>query len=155
MKQVASAFAMAALAGLAAGARADEPQAQTYTDADLDGGYACEVSGTLGSAGAVGVAQFRPRGDGTFGAAVLGMNVGGLGVCLYSLNPGTGTYGVRPDGTGLAQATFSVQPGSAGGCPGVFPIHLAFATTGAGGTCDIATLDPGVLLGGTCKKQDR
>jgi hypothetical protein len=37
----------------------------------------------------------------------------------------------------------------------MFPISLAFATTGAGGTCDIATLDPGVLLGGTCKKQDR
>jgi hypothetical protein len=155
MKQVVSAFAMAALGGLAAGAWADEPQAQAYTNADLDGGYACELSGTLGSAGAVGVAQFRPQGDGTFGAAVLGLNVGGLGVCLYALTPGTGTYEVRPDGTGLARATYAVQPGSAGGCPGVFPIHLAFATTGAGGTCDIATLDPGILLGGTCKKQDR
>jgi hypothetical protein len=109
MKQVASAFAMAALAGLAAGAWADEPRAQTYTDADLNGGYACELSGTLGSAGAVGVAQFRPLGDGTFGAAVLGLNVGGLGVCLYALTPGTGTYEVRPDGTGLARATYAVH----------------------------------------------
>jgi hypothetical protein len=156
MKQAASAFAMAALVGLAVGARADEPQQpQGYTDADLNGGYACELSGTLGSAGAVGVAQFRPQGDGTFGAAVLGLNVGGLGVCLYALIPDTGKYEVRPDGTGQARATYAVQPGSAGGCPGVFPISLAFATTGAGGTCDIATLDPGVLLGGTCKKQDR
>jgi hypothetical protein len=155
MKQVASAFAMAALVGLAAGAWADELQAQAYTNADLNGGYACELSGTLGSAGAVGVAQFRPQGDGTFGAAVLGLNVGGLGVCLYALNRGSGTYEMRPDGTGLAQATYSLQPKSAKGCPAEFPISLAFVTTGAGGTCDIATLDPGVLLGGTCKKQDR
>jgi hypothetical protein len=104
----------------------------------------------------VGVAQFRPQGDGTFGAAVLGLNVGGLGVCLYALKPGTtGAYEVRPDGTGLAQVAYSLQPKSAKGCPAEFPIHLAFVTTGAGGTCDIATLDPGVLLGGTCKKQDR
>jgi hypothetical protein len=128
---------------------------QAYSCESSNGGYACDLSGTLGRARAVGVAQFRLQGDGTFGAAVLGLNVGGLGVCLYALTPGTGTYEVRPDGTGLARATYAVQPGSAGGCPGVFPIHLAFATTGAGGTCDIATLDPGVLLGGTCKKQDR
>jgi hypothetical protein len=155
MRQVVSAFAMAALVGLAAGARADEPLPGGYTDADLNGGYACDLSGTLGRARAVGVAQFRPQGDGTFGAAVLGLNVGGLGVCLYSLIQSTGKYEVRPDGTGLAQATYSLQPKSAKGCPAEFPISLAFATTGAGGTCDIATLDPGVLLGGTCKKQDR
>jgi hypothetical protein len=154
MKQVVSAFVVAALVGPTIGARADEPQPQGYTNADLNGGYACDVSGTLGRARAVGVAQFRPQGDGTFGAAVLGLNVGGLGVCLYSLNPG-GTYEVRPDGTGLAQVTYSRQPKSAKGCPTMFPIQLAFVTTGAGGTCDIATLDPGVLLGGTCKKQDR
>jgi hypothetical protein len=112
------------------------------------------VSGTLGRARAVGVAQYRPQGDGTFSEAVLGLNVGGLGVCLYTLKPGTtGTYEVRPDGTGQAQLTYSLQPKSAKGCPAEFPISLAFVTSGT--TCDIATLDPGVLLGGTCKKQDR
>jgi hypothetical protein len=153
MKQVVSAFAMAALVGLAAGARADEPLPQGYTDADLNGGYACDVSGRLGGASAVGIAQYRPQGDGTFSGAALALNVGGLGVCHYSLSPGTGTYEVNPDGTGLARATYALQPGSAKRCPPVFPINLAFVTSGA--TCDIATLDKGVLLGGTCKKQDR
>ena len=58
-------------------------------------------------------------------------------------------------GTKRLQATYTLQPKSATGCPAVFLIHRAFVTTGASGTCDIATLDPSVLLGGTCKKQDR
>ena len=45
MKRVVSAFVVAAipvaaLAGFAVGARADEPPPQGYTDADLNGGYA-------------------------------------------------------------------------------------------------------------------
>jgi len=76
-----------------------------------------------------------------------------IGVCRYSLKQGTGTYDLSANGTGLAQLTYSLQPKSAKDCPAVFPIHLAFVTSGT--TCDIATLDTGVLLSGTCKKQDR
>jgi hypothetical protein len=151
MKQVVSVFVMAALAGPVVAAQANELQPQGFTNADLNSGYACNLSGTLGGSQVVGVAQFRPQGDGTFGAAALRLHVGRVGVCLYALKPGTGTYDISANGTGLAQATYSRQPKSASDCPAAFPIHLAFATSDT--TCDIATLDPGVFLGGTCKKQ--
>jgi hypothetical protein len=151
MKLVSSVFVMAALAAPAAGAWADELQPQGFTNADLNSGYACNLSGTLGASQVVGVAQFRPQGDGTFGAAALRLHVGRVGVCQYSLIPGTGTYNISPNGMGLAQATYTRQPKSSSECPATFPIHLAFATSDT--TCDIATLDPGVFLGGNCKKQ--
>jgi len=43
-------------------------------------------------------------------------------------------------------------------CPGVFNSHISFVCSGAkitADTCDIATLDTGVLLSGTCKKQNK
>jgi predicted carbohydrate-binding protein with CBM5 and CBM33 domain len=44
MKQVVSAFVMAALVGLAVSAQADERQSHGYTNADINGGYGCNVS---------------------------------------------------------------------------------------------------------------
>jgi hypothetical protein len=154
MKQLVSAFVMAALVGLAVSARADEG----YTNADIKGGYGCNVSGTLASADTVGIAQYHPQGDGTFSEAVFTLHIDGIGVCLYSLEPGTGTYDVSANGTGLAQAMYSLQPGSAKRCLAEFTLHIAFVCSGAvttADTCDIATLDTGVLLSGTCKKQNR
>ena len=158
MKQVTSAFAMAALVGLAVGARADEPLPQGYTNADLNGGYGCNVSGKLAGAGAVGTAQCHFQGDGTISKAVFALHVGGIGVCQYALKPGTGRYGISANGTGLAQTIYSLQPGSAGRCPPVLSTHFTFVCSGAvttADTCDIASLDAGILLSGTCKKQDR
>jgi hypothetical protein len=154
MKQLVSAFVMAALVGLAVSARADEG----YTNADIKGGYGCNVSGTLASADTVGIAQYHPQGDGTFSEAVFTLHIDGIGVCRYEMEPGTGTYDVSANGTGLAQAMYSLQPGSAKRCPAEFSSHIAFVCSGAvttADTCDIATLDTGVLLSGTCKKQDR
>ena len=51
-------------------------QPQDFTNANLNSGYACNLSGTLGGSQVVGVAQFRPQGDGTFGAAALRLHVG-------------------------------------------------------------------------------
>src|SRR3954447_8663758 len=129
MKQVVSVFVMAALAGPVIAAQANELQPQGFTNADLNSGYACNLSGTLGASQVVGVAQFRPQGDGTFGAAALRLHVGRVGVCQYSLKPGTGTYNISPNGMGLAQATYTRQPNSSSECPPTFPIHLAFATS--------------------------
>jgi len=157
MKQV-SAFVMAAIVGLAVSARADERHPDGYTNADINGGYGCNVSGTLARADTVGTAQYRPEGDGTFSEAVFTLHIRRIGVCQYSLEPGTGTYDVSANGTGLAQAIYSLQTGSAERCPAEFPSHIAFVCSGAvttADTCDIATLDTGVLLSGTCKKQDR
>jgi len=126
-----------------------------YTNADINGGYGCNVSGTLAGAGIVATAQYHPEGDGTFSESVFTLNIAGIGVCQYSLEPGTGTYDVSANGTGLAQAVYSRQSGSAMSCPVVFNSHLSFVCSGAritANTCDIATLDPGVLLSGTCKK---
>ena len=49
MKQVVSVFVMAALAGPVIAARANELQPQGFTNADLNSGYACNLSGTLGA----------------------------------------------------------------------------------------------------------
>jgi hypothetical protein len=158
MKQVVSAFVMAALAGLAVGARADERHPDGYTNADIDGGYGCNVSGTLARANAVGIALYRPEGDGTFSEAVFTLHIRGIGVCHYSMEPGTGTLDVSANGTGFAEAIYSLQTGSAERCAAEFSSHIAFVCSGAvitADTCDIATLDPGVFLSGTCKKQDR
>ena len=48
MKQLGGVFIVTALAGLAAGVDAAELRTQGYTNADLVGGYACDVSGTFG-----------------------------------------------------------------------------------------------------------
>ncbi|MGA8381666.1 MAG: hypothetical protein WB710_11115 [Stellaceae bacterium] len=127
-------------------------------NADIKGGYGCNVSGNLSGADIVATAQFHPEGDGTFSESVFTLNIAGIGVCLYSLEPGTGTYNINPNATGLAQATYARQAGSAAACPAEFPSHLSFVCSGAEITanrCDIATLDTGVLLGGTCKKQNK
>jgi hypothetical protein len=158
MKQVVSAFVMAALVGLAVSAQADERQSHGYTNADINGGYGCNVSGTLARAGAVGTAQYHPQGDGTFSEAVFALHIGNIGVCQYALEPGTGTYDVSANGTGLAQAIYFLQTGSAERCPAELSSHITFVCSGAvttADTCDIATLDTGFLLSGTCKKQDR
>ena len=47
MKQIVGAFVMAALVGLAVDARADQRHPRGYTNADIKGGYGCNVSGTL------------------------------------------------------------------------------------------------------------
>ena len=159
MNKVVSTFVMAALVGVAVSAQADERRHPPgYTNADINGGYGCNVSGTLAGAGVVATAQYHPEGDGTFSESVFTLNIAGIGVCRYSLEPGTGTYDVSANGTGLAQAVYSRQPGSAMNCPAVFPSHISFVCSGAritANTCDIATLDPGVLLSGTCKKQNK
>jgi hypothetical protein len=159
MKQVVSAFVVAALVGLTVSAwAADERRPRGYTNADIKGGYGCNVSGTLARANAVGIAQYRPQGDGTFSESVFTLHIDRIGVCLYSMEPGTGTYDVSANGTGLAQAIYSLQPDSAQRCPAEFASHIAFVCSGAiitADTCDIATLDTGVLLSGTCKKQNR
>jgi hypothetical protein len=159
MKKVVSTFVMAALVGVAVCAQADERRHPPgYTNADINGGYGCNVSGTLAGAGVVATAQYHPEGDGTFSESVFTLNIAGIGVCGYSLEPGTGTYDVSANGTGLAQAVYSRQSGSAMSCPAVFNSHLSFVCSGAritANTCDIATLDPGVLLSGTCKKQNK
>jgi hypothetical protein len=159
MKQVASAFVMAAVVGLTVSARADELAPSGYTNADINGGYGCNVSGTLAGAGtAVGIAQYRPQGNGTFSEAVFVLHLGGIGVCRYAMKPGTGKLEVSANGTGLAQAIYLLQPKSNKDCPAVFSSHIAFVCSGSvvtADTCDIASLDAGVLLSGTCKKQNR
>jgi hypothetical protein len=158
LKQLVRAFVIAALLGLAVSARADERDPDGYTNADINGGYGCNVSGTLNRADAVGIAQYHPEGDGTFSEAFLTLHIRGIGVCQYSLEPGTGTLDVSANGIGFAEAIYSLQMGSAEPCPGEFSSHITFVCSGAvitADTCDIATLDPGVLLSGTCKKQDR
>jgi hypothetical protein len=158
MKQVVSAPVMAALVGLSVSAGADAQQPDGYTNANINGGYGCNVSGTLSRADAVGIAQYHPQGDGTFSEAVFTLHIHRIGVCQYSLQPGTGTYDVNANGTGLAEAIYSLETGSARRCPAEFSSHIAFVCSGAvttADTCDIASLDDGVLLSGTCKKQDR
>ena len=159
MKQVVNAFAVAALVGITVSAwAADERRPRGYTNADIRGGYGCNVSGTLARANAVGIAQYRPQGDGTFSESVFTLHIDRTGVCLYSMEPGTGTYDVNANGTGLAEAVYSLQTDSAQRCPAEFSSHIAFVCSGAvitADTCDIATLDNGVLLSGTCKKQNR
>jgi hypothetical protein len=159
MKYVASAFITTFLIGIAVTARADgQYPGGGYTNADIKGGYGCGVSGTLSGADIVGIAQFHPQGDGTFSASVFVLNIGGLGVCQYSLEKGTGTYDISANGTGVAQGTYSLQIGSAQSCPAEFATHLSFVCSGAAITannCAIAALDPGVLLKGTCQKQNK
>ena len=159
MNKIVNTFVVAALVGVAISARADERRHPSgYTNSDINGGYGCNVSGTLSGAGVVATAQYHPEGDGTFSESVFTLNIAGIGVCQYSLEPGTGTYDVSANGTGVAQAVYSRQPGSAMNCPTVFNSHISFVCSGAkitADTCDIATLDPGVLLSGTCKKQNK
>jgi hypothetical protein len=161
MKHIVSTLVMAAIIGLVVSAKADEygdRSSRGYTNADIKGGYGCGVSGSLTGTGVVATAQFHPEGDGTFSESVFTLNIAGIGVCLYSLERGSGTYDVNPNGTGLAQATYARQTGSATGCPAEFPAPLSFVCSGAkitASTCDIATLDPDVLLSGTCKKQNK
>jgi hypothetical protein len=161
MKHIVSTLVMAAIIGLVVSAKADEygdRSSRGYTNADIKGGYGCGVSGSLTGTGVVATAQFHPEGDGTFSESVFTLNIAGIGVCLYTLERGTGTYDVNPNGTGLAQATYARQTGSATGCPAEFPAHLSFVCSGAkitASTCDIATLDLDVLLSGTCKKQNK
>jgi hypothetical protein len=127
MKKVVSTFVMAALVGVAVCAQADERgHPPGYTNADINGGYGCNVSGTLAGAGVVATAQYHPEGDGTFSESVFTLNIAGIGVCGYSLEPGTGSYDVSANGTGLAQAVYSRQSGSAMSCPAVFNSHLSF-----------------------------
>jgi hypothetical protein len=157
MKQVVSAFVMAALVGLGVSAQGAERQSHGYTIADIKGGYGCNLIGTLGRAGAVGTAQCHFQGDGTLSESVLALHIGNIGVCQYSLEPGTGTYDVSANGTGLAQAIYSLQMGSAERCPAEFSSPITFVCSGAvttADTCDIAILDTGVLLSGTCKKAE-
>jgi hypothetical protein len=160
MKNIVCTFIMATIAGFVVSAQADEQgdrSSHGYTNADIKGGYGCGVSGSLTGAGVVATAQFHPQGDGTFSESVFTLNIAGIGVCLYSLKSGS-MYDVNPDGTGLAQATYARQTGSAMRCPAEFPAHLSFVCSGAkitASTCDIATLDPGVLLSGSCKKQNK
>jgi hypothetical protein len=161
MKHIVSALVMAAIAGFVVSAQAGEQgdrPSRGYTNADINGGYGCGVSGSLNGAGIVATAQFQPNGKGSFSESVFTLNIAGIGVCLYSLEQGTGTYDISPNGTGLAQATYARQTGSAANCPAEFPAHLSFVCSGAkitASTCDIATLDPGVLLSGTCTKQNK
>ena len=52
MIKVVSTFVMAALVGVAVSAQADERRHPSgYTNADINGGYGCNVSGTLAGAG--------------------------------------------------------------------------------------------------------
>jgi hypothetical protein len=159
MKHLVGTFVMTAVVCLAITARADgrDPQGG-YTNADIKGGYGCGVSGALTGAKTVGIAQFHPEGNGTFSASVFIVNIDGVGVCQYSLENGTGTYDVSANGVGSAQATYSLQTGSAQNCPAEFSSHLSFVCSGAeitASTCNIATLDPGLLLHGTCMKQNK
>jgi hypothetical protein len=157
MNKVVSTFVIVALVGVAVSARAEE-RLPGYTNVDINGGYGCNVSGTLAGAGVVATAQFHPEGNGTFSESVFTLNIAGINVCQYSMEPGTGTYDVSANGMGVAQALYSRQPGSAMSCPAEFPSHISFVCSGAritANTCDIATLDPGVLLSGTCKKQNK
>src|SRR5271165_4918270 len=109
IKYVASAFLTTFLIGAAVTARADGQYPRgDYTNADIKGGYGCGVSGTLAGADVVGIAQFHPQGNGTFSASVFVLNIDGLGVCQYLLEKGTGTYDINANGTGVAQATYSL-----------------------------------------------
>ena len=153
MSQLGGAVVAIAFMGLAAGVEAEERRTQGYTNADLIGGYTCDVSGAFAGARVVGVAQFRPEGDGTFSELALALHVGGIGVCEFALKPGAGTYDLTSNGTGRAKLSYTLRPGSARRCPPEFSSRLGFVTSGT--TCDIATLDAGVLLSGTCKKQNK
>jgi hypothetical protein len=158
MKRLVSTLAVVVVLALTTGARAGENGRKGYTNADIDGGYGCGVNGTLGGATTVGTAQFHPQGDGTFSESVLLVQLNGVGVCSYSLVAGTGTYDINPNGTGLAQFQYALQTGSATGCPSTFSSHLTFVCSGlpiTASTCDIATLDTGILLSGTCHKQNK
>jgi hypothetical protein len=161
VKHIVSTLVMAASIGLVVSAQADElgdRSSRGYTNADIKGGYGCGVSGVLTGADTVGIAQFHPEGNGTFSESVFVVNIDGVGVCQYSLEKGSGTYDVSANGTGFAQAIYSLQTGSAQNCPAEFSSHLSFVCSGAeitASTCNIATLDPSLLLHGTCTKQNK
>ncbi len=161
MKHLITAFVMATLVALAVSARAWAPPNQDqggYSNADMNGGYGCNLAGTLGGAGVVGTAEYHPYGNGTFIESLLTLQIGGIGVCQYALESGMGTYDITVHGTGSAHLVYSRVAGSATGCPSTFDSHLSFVCSGASvtaNTCDIATLDIGVLLSGTCKKQNK
>lgn len=158
MKKMAIPIVAVAFVALATTVRADDTDRdhRGYTNADLKGGYGCGVSGTLGGAPAVGTAQYHPQGDGTFSESVFTAQLNGVGICNYSLVKGTGLYNINPNGVGLAQFQYSLQEGSASSCPSTFSSHLSFVCSGEdANTCDLATLDSGVLLSGSCKKQSK
>lgn len=159
MKHIVGTLLMTAVVCLAITARADGRRPEGgYTNADIKGGYGCGVSGALSGAKTVGIAQFHPEGNGTFSASVFEVNIDGVGACQYSLEKGTGTYDVSANGVGSAQATYSLQTGSAPNCPAEFTSHLAFVCSGpviTASTCNIAILDPGFLLHGICTKQNK
>jgi hypothetical protein len=159
MKPIVGVFVMSALMCLAITARADGGRPdQDYTNSDIKGGYGCGISGALSGAQTVGIAQFHPQGNGTFSASVFVVNIDGVGLCQYSLEKGSGTYDISPNGTGFAQAAYSLQTGSAPNCPAEFSGHFAFVCSGpeiTASTCNIATTDPGLLLHGTCTKQNK
>lgn len=159
MKHIVGTFVMTAVVCLAITARADGRYPQRgYTNADINGGYGCGVSGALSGAKTVGIAQFHPEGNGQFSASVFEVNIDGIGVCDYSLEKGSGSYDVSANGVGTAQATYSLQPGSAQNCPDEFSSHIGFVCSGAAitaSTCNIAILDPGFLLHVTCTKQNK
>ena len=159
MKHIVGTFVMTGLVCFAVTARADARHPHGgYTNADIKGGYGCGVSGDLTGAKTVGIAQFHPEGNGTFSASVFLVNIDGVGVCQYSLERGSGTYDVSGNGVGSAQATYSLQTGSAPNCPAEFSSHIGFVCSGAtitANTCNIAILDPGFLLHGTCTKQNK
>lgn len=159
MKPIVSMVVIFVLMSLTITARADGGRpGGGYTNADIKGGYGCGVSGALNGANTVGIAQFQPQGNGTFGASVFVVNIDGVGVCQYSLEKGTGTYDISANGTGVAQAAYSLQTGSAPNCPAEFSSHLSFVCSGpvvTASTCNIASTDPGLLLHGTCTKQNK
>jgi hypothetical protein len=161
MKHLVSTLAMAAVLGLALGtARAQVASPfgnKGYTNADINGGYGCGITGTLGGASTVGTAQFHLNGAGDVTEGVFAVQINGLGVCDYALT--SGTYNIQPNGAGVAQFSFALEaPTSTTGCQPTFGSHLSFVCAGpliTASNCNIATLDPGILLSGPCTKQNK
>lgn len=133
----------------------------TYTEADLVGGYACGLTGTMVSSTgttekAVGTGTIDLSGTGTFIASTMVVNVQGVGECNYKMDI-TKSNGdtFYPDGTGVATGTYLLTSGS--GCQSEILGIISLAC--AGGqfpkTCYVNTVDlhGKALLAGTCTKQ--
>jgi hypothetical protein len=104
---------MAACSG-SSGSGSTPPPALGFTNADLSGQYAFEMSGSNGNGGIIArVGSFTANGSGTITAAVEDVNSGGVGFSTVQFTGGT--YSIGSDGRG----TLSLTGGSLGGALGL------------------------------------
>jgi hypothetical protein len=104
----------AACSGNGGSSTTPPPPPLGFTNADLNGQYAFEMSGSNGNGGLIArVGSFSANGSGTITAAVEDVNSGGVGFSTVQFTGGT--YSIGSDGRG----TLSLTGGSLGGALGL------------------------------------